>query len=642
MEPGLSFQDRAGIAVGAGLGVAGLAGAVEHLILHPQVSLEGARGLGYALGLYGALGSAGGLALAVLSGAVPIAAFLRDRRKAVPFAVSFHVALCLLLLVGYRVNARPNAPPAGSSGGIVINGLLLIAVAVVVYVLAFLLGRIPTRTREKVIRAVRPLSPLLIAVPILLVLSCLGFAAVRRITARRPPPAAPEETGERLPHVVLLLIHGLRGDHVSGYGYEKRTTLALDHLMDESVTFDNVFAASNGAVPSVASILTGMTPGSHGVLTSRDRLPENVRTLAEVLAEVGYMCGAFVGSRITDVSGGSERGFHFHHPGRKPFWCFRLQTAVERIAVCSTRGSDSGGEVVLGKAGDWIEKNRSRPLFAYIHLMEPGSPYEPPPPYDTLFDPDYDGRQVREPPVDRATADAGFRNRDALETAAAAIPERRRLNMIALYDGEIAYTDQLIERFLKRIEALGLYENAMIVVTADHGQEFYDHGGWLYGGSLYDELIRVPLIVKRSGRAGARTRRRENASGIDIFPTIISAAGLPVPRQVEGMDVFGSHFKEEDRFLFPERPPFLYSAIEGAWKLIMATGWRAPDVKLFNLDADRGELRDLADRRPDLRDRLAGVLEDRAVALGTVTDGAPNEDLDSRRRERLKALGYIQ
>ena len=275
--------------------------------------------------------------------------------------------------------------------------------------------------------------------------------------------------------------------------------------------------------------------------------------------------------------------------------------------------------------------------------MEPHSPYGPPAPYDRVFDPDYDGSPVRMPPLERADVDQGFRDWEAMPAGRAALPERERQNMIALYDGEIGYVDSLIDGFLKRLREMGLYEGSLIVVTADHGEEFYDHGGWFHGQSLYDELIRVPLIVKMPGQLLAGSRPQEPVSGVDLVPSILSVAGVSVPEGVEGVDVFGPVDRvPPDRPVFSERPPFLYSVRQGRWKLIRKDVRGGTDLRLFDLERDPEERVDEADAFGEIRDALAAMLAPRAARLTTGALSEEGGELDAYDRERLKALGYIQ
>jgi arylsulfatase A-like enzyme len=643
MATGLTFRHRTASAILSGILVGGLAGGIENLGFTAQASARGGMELLYALGLYGALGAVAGLALGIVWAMASGIGMGWAARRGVPSALAFHAALFALFLIGYRLNQSPGMPPALSTRGLLYNGALAAIVIVLAVVLAALLGLIRADAWRRVQEKLGGAFPVLVAIPVLLLVG-LTVRSLAVSVGGGPGAGGTGISDRERPNVIILLIDALRKDHVSGYGYERRTTLALDHLMDESVVFDNAYAHSNWTVPSVASLFTGVSAVSHGVLSTADDLPEDIVTLPEALGESGYVCGGFFGNAILDIGGGFDRGFRHRHPRPKPFWCYHMHTAVERVALRLLRGGHYfRGEVVLGMAEAWIEANRERPFFAYIHFMEPHSPYEPPPPYDTMFDAEYDGPPMREPPLDRVTANRGFRDWEAQEPGVAAIGEEQRYNMVALYDGEIAFTDSMIEGFLKKLQTLGLYDTSIIVVTADHGEEFFEHGGWFHGQSLYDELVRVPLIVKLPHQAQAGTRREEVVSGLDLLPSILKIAGLPASPGVEGRDVLMSDARSlAGRPVFLERPPFLYGVVMEGWKLVRKEVEGSVEHLLFDTGEDPDEIRNVADLHPEIVDRLGVLVEERSVTMAARAGADSGEELDPYERERLKALGYIQ
>lgn len=636
MNLSLTLRHRAGVSIGGGLVVGALVGAVEFLVFYGQLSRQGLEELLYALGIWAAAGAFSGLGLAVVW-AILSAAGIGRERPPLAVAAAFHIAFFLFLVIGFRLNYWPGMPSPASPKGLLINGLLFVAFVALGVGLGRLLSRVRSNSWEKASDGFLRAAPLLIAIPFLLLISWAGFWAVLGMKGRARPPSGPAGSGTR-PNVVLLVVDALRADHVSGYGYDRRTSLALDHLMDESVTFVNAFSESNWTIPSVASLVTGVAPSTHRTLSSADRLPEELTTLAEVLEGAGYACGAFLANAIMDIGGGFEQGFQHRYPAPKPFWCFRLRTGIERIWLRVRRRAYFEGTAVLGEAERWIGKNRDRPFFAYVHLMEPHSPYTPPSPYNTVFDPDYDGPPVSMPPLELADVDEGFWDWESMQPGSAALPERVRQNMVALYDGEIAYVDSLIERFLKRLRAMGLYDDTLILLTADHGEEFYDHGGWFHGQSLYDELVRVPLVVKLPRQASAGTRREEPVSGMDVLPSVLSVLNLAIPPGVQGADVLAAPDLEKGRPIYPERPPFLYSVRQGRWKLVK----KETELKLFDLEADPRELTNVAGRFPEDRERLDALLTARIASLAEGAYEPETVDVDAEDREKLKALGYIQ
>jgi arylsulfatase A-like enzyme len=303
------------------------------------------------------------------------------------------------------------------------------------------------------------------------------------------------------PLVVVYLVDTLRADHTSPYGYARDTTPALTDLAADGVVFEQAIAAASWTKPSVASILTSQLPGEHGAVHLRDRLSPAAVTLPERLREAHVVTGASVANPIVYAAGtGFEQGFTFFE---------------------GLRGADDRPSDVVPAAGvidaalRWLDERDGLPSFLYVHTMDPHVPYQPPAPFDRRYGP---------PPAEgRAAADPRFHFREA--------GDRERL--IAQYDGEIAYGDQELGRFVQALKSRGLYDDALIVFTADHGEEFLDHGQWLHGRSVFDEVVRVPLIVKFPRRQHAGTTVQQQVQSVDILPTVLTELGLRVPAPPE-------------------------------------------------------------------------------------------------------------
>jgi arylsulfatase A-like enzyme len=302
---------------------------------------------------------------------------------------------------------------------------------------------------------------------------------------------------DRAPLAIVYLVDTLRADHTTPYGYSRDTTPELLAFSKDAVVFDAAIAQASWTKPSTASIFTSMLPGRHRAVQLRDALDLGQVTMAEMLQARGFSTGAAIANSVIYSEGSNfEQGFDFyaglHGAGDRP------SKVVEAAGV-------------VDEALRWLAGRRGFPTFFYVHTMDPHVPYTPPPPFDRRFEP--------HPVEGRSAADPRF---DVKEPA-----DRDRL--MAQYDGEIAYGDQEFGRFVRELKARGLYDRALIVFTADHGEEFEDHGQWLHGRSVFDELIRVPLIVKFPSRAHAGARIKQQVQSVDILPTVLQALGLPVP-----------------------------------------------------------------------------------------------------------------
>jgi arylsulfatase A-like enzyme len=302
---------------------------------------------------------------------------------------------------------------------------------------------------------------------------------------------------DRAPLAIVYLVDTLRADHTTPYGYSRDTTPELMAFSRDAVVFETAIAHASWTKPSTASLFTSTLPGRHRAVQLRDPLDAGQVTLAEMLQARGFSTGAAIANSVIYSEGSNfEQGFDFyaglHGAGDRP------SKLVEAAGV-------------VDEALRWLKGRSGFPTFVYLHTMDPHVPYAPPPPFDRKFEP--------HPLEGRSAADPRF---DYKEPA-----DKDRL--IAQYDGDIAYGDQEFGRFVRELKARGLYDRALIVFTADHGEEFEDHGKWLHGRSVFDELVRVPLVVKFPGGVHAGKRVTQQVQGVDVLPTVLRALDLPVP-----------------------------------------------------------------------------------------------------------------
>jgi len=308
--------------------------------------------------------------------------------------------------------------------------------------------------------------------------------------------------GRPAPLVIVYLVDTLRADHTGVYGYERDTTPALDAFARDGIVFEEAIAHASWTKPSVASILTSLLPGQHRAVQLRDALdPSNV-TIARRLDERGWATGAAIANSVIYLADSAfDPGFDYfaglHGEEDRP------SKLVDAVAVV---------DAALG----WLRAREGLPTFLYVHTMDPHVPYMPPPPFDTMFEP--------HPTPGHPAADPRTDYHEPLD----------RDRMVAQYDGEIAYGDREFGRFVGELRAAGRYDDALIIFVADHGEEFLDHGLWLHGRSVFDELVRVPLVVKLPGNAHAGRRVATQVQGVDIVPTILRAMGIEIPEGLMG------------------------------------------------------------------------------------------------------------
>ena len=299
------------------------------------------------------------------------------------------------------------------------------------------------------------------------------------------------------PLLVIYLVDTLRADHTTPYGYARETTPELAAFAKDAVVFETAIAQASWTKPAVASILTSQLPGRHRAVQLRDMLDSGHTTLAEMLQAKGFSTGAAIANSVIYATGTNfEQGFDYfaglHGPGDRP------SKAVD-------------ADVVVDAALGFLDARRGFPRFLYVHTMDPHVPYGSPAPFDRKFDP--------HPAPGREAADPRSDYQEPLD----------RDRLIAQYDGAVAFGDREFGRFIRELKSRGLYDRATIVFVADHGEEFLDHGQWTHGKTVFDELIRVPLVVKFPGRRHAGARVKQQVQAVDILPTALEALGLPVP-----------------------------------------------------------------------------------------------------------------
>ncbi len=389
--------------------------------------------------------------------------------------------------------------------------------------------------------------------------------------------------------MVLISIDTLRADHVGAYGYTPSITPNLDRLAKEGVLFEHVYTPVPLTLPAHTSLLTGEYPYLHGVHDNGEALPDSVPTLAQKLHEAGLSTAAFVGSFVLDRRFGLARGFDeywgefqlYRYPGKDPG---TIQIRGDRVEAA---------------AEDWITAHRADRFFAFVHFYDMHGPYLLPEPWRSRF-----GAQ--------------------------------------LYDGELAFTDDLIGHLWATLQKLGLADHTALVITADHGEGLGDHGERHHGFFLYDSTIHVPLILHLPAPQRSGLRVRSVARLIDIAPTICSLLDIPPLPSFQGRSLIGEAGGEP---LSPESAyseslyPYLHfhTAPLFAIETERYTFISAPRRELYDLDLDPKQTRNLAFKSSGVANRLSAEL---ARVTGTKgRESATHMSPDAMKA--LNSLGYV-
>lgn len=421
------------------------------------------------------------------------------------------------------------------------------------------------------------------------------------------------------PNVVLISIDTLRADHLGGYGYRRKTSPNLDALAARGVLFENAVAPSSWTLPSHASLLSGVSPYRHGAVSAASRIRDDVPLLAELLRAHGYHTVAFVNAPFVGSSYGFARGFE------------RFDERYEqRRRDLAARHRD------LIDAVDGLEP----PFFLFVHYMDVHTPYRPPKEFNVFAKDKRSSEVLRDVGVGSVVE-----LRNAAREGRFAMSDADRDRLRDLYDGEILALDAHLGTFLATLE--GRHPDTLVIVTADHGEEFLEHGAFGHGDTLYEEVLRVPLIVAGPGVARG-VRAATLATSVDVVPTVLESVGAAVPEGLDGRSLrpvlrAGGAGTAAARDLRTGVVALHTASSDGTRALrgVRGEGRKLlhddlrKTVELYDLDSDPAERTNLARATTD------PVLERALAALGTVTSGASVRQPDPSTVEALKALGYL-
>jgi len=487
--------------------------------------------------------------------------------------------------------------------------------------------------------------------------------------------------GDRPPvpqHVVLITMDTTRADHIGAYG-STVSTPNLDALAAESVVFDRVASCCTTTLPSHVSLMSGRWPVAHGVARNGYVVHDDNVMLAEILAGAGF--------RTIGVSAALELSDMLDFPQGFSVWDQDDETyAGHIVANRDARRAEEITNAVFARLGDAGLRSDER-LFLFVHYIDPHIPYDPPEPFRSAGGPVPDGfvgdfREVRQAKARQRGEASGHPNaRGVLPGRLDETQIRRTLRkplgsdllLAQLYAGEVSYMDHHIGRLLQGLRERGLYDDALIVVTADHGETFWEHGDtWGHGLAVYDTNARVPLIIRFPGAWRMGTRVDSRVSNVDVLPTLLDLLGLDPPGVVDGtslLPIVVGEARDESRTIVtqaplsggvrdPEGPGWVnrnrpHGIYLGHWKYVLTPYLEIEE--LFDLEADPGEQHDLLlDPSPEDESR-ASRMRSRLEAWIAAASPLPSEffprrqpDRSSDRAadrqamwERLRSLGYV-
>jgi arylsulfatase A-like enzyme/Flp pilus assembly protein TadD len=408
---------------------------------------------------------------------------------------------------------------------------------------------------------------------VLLAAGCRSQGGSRAAATGPTPPRVP---------IILVTIDTLRADRLPAYGYLGVETPAIDALRQDGVLFENAYSHCPLTLPSHVSLLTGLLPPGHGVRNNLGyRLDASHPTLPVILKRAGYATGAAVSAWVLRPDTGLGAGFDTYRdvPGG----------TLGRDSVAEVQRS---GRETVALALDFVAAHRGQPFFLFVHLYEPHAPYAPP------------------------------------------SPQRERWG--ATYEGEIAAADAAVGELFQGLRRESVYDDALVVLTSDHGEGLGDHGEDEHGILLYREVLHVPLIVKRPRAAGAGTSVERAVGLVDILPAVTELVGMPTPAGVAGRSLFSEPVAPAAIYSETYYPRIhlgwseLHSLVDDRYHLIAG-----PRPELYDLRHDLAEKSDVARSAPTT---VTALLRELGTRRG---DFRAPEAVGAAEREKLQALGYL-
>jgi arylsulfatase A-like enzyme len=460
---------------------------------------------------------------------------------------------------------------------------------------------------------------------LLLILFITAFAAIfiRKLILLRERP------NYRRPdyNVILISLDTLRADHISAYGYKRKTSPNIDEFADKAILFENSFCNAVWTLPSHMSLMTSLYSSTHRVWDQNTKLFRSIKTIAQILKENGYLTAAFTGGALVSKVFGFDKGFDLYRENydvhiENPEQPFRLKHIEKDLF-------------------NWLENHPKDKFFLFVHCYDTHEPFIAHR-YLKEFEQDYSGRlnflnnhsdfiklldyeKYRHLIKDPLNINSFYR--DVINGDHIKLTEEDKNHMVSLYDNEIKFVDHYFGRLIAKLKNLNLMTKTIIILWSDHGEELLERGDIQHGGSTYEELLRVPLIIYIPDYSGVG-RNKELAQSIDIAPTILDLLNIKPENDFKGIPLLSLEFPG-NQFTVCEQKGTDAIRTE-KYKLMFNR--KNYDVLLFDLESDPGELKNIAESHPEIVKKLKKDLFDTLNIA----------DLNNKMIKKLKTIGYIK
>ena len=527
-------------------------------------------------------------------------------------------------------------PSIRSTKSLLGNGLFLLCYALALVLLGRIIPLKPRTNNERPVLVWAATGALQAA----FLFSLLTATSASAIPATKgQPPTSVEK-----PNILMISIDTLRADHLSCYGYQGITTPHMDRLAAEGALFERTISQTSWTLPALATLHTGVLQEVHGMNRHDIGLDPTFETLAETLQKAGYTTLAVVTNEFVNHAYRLDQGFDRYVFSRDPeayhpfaglfLFDFLFSEANERHAAFS----------MTSRAIEWIRRAKDRPFFIWIHYIDPHSPYGAW--YVDRF-PEYDAGY-------RGELGREFHRFGEIDDGTFVPTEADKQHIMALYDAEIMHVDKNLGRLWKALEQMDLWDNTAIVLTSDHGEEFWDHGDIIHGRTLYTESVHVPLLIKFPPKIAPGTRVSKLAGLVDIPPAVCELTGTTPPSVYQGrsvLELLRGRPAQPVYVSLDKLPPQgeAFSSVGVYDPVSTYLGWTHPDKgeQLFDAQGDPKQMLEISEKKTEvlarLRQRVQTELEGCANLRSSLrlTGEGGKIELTPQMRQALRGLGYL-
>jgi arylsulfatase A-like enzyme len=415
-------------------------------------------------------------------------------------------------------------------------------------------------------------------------------------------------------NLILIVVDTLRSDHMGCYGYQRPTTPSIDSLAATAVRYERAFSQAPWTTPSVASLLTSRYPPELGMIDEPDRLDDSFTLLSEILADHGYTTYAVISHIYLGSKWNLDQGFDVY----------------DESCIVGHEGVSS--PCVTEAASKLINRHRSRPFFLLVHYFDPHYDYIEHDGYDLCEQLGYHGR---------LSSVASYKELSPLINQ---LDEHDIAHLRCLYDSEIAFTDAHIGKLLDELRETGLYDSSIIILTADHGEELLERSTIGHGGTLFNEQIKIPLMIRYPGSDRAEVVGT-SVGLVDVLPTILDYLEVPVEHELAGTSLLdgGPAGEPTVRSVFSEAPwGGFQGIIRDRFKLLYHRG--TDSYLLYDLAQDpyeRSSILGVPGPKPPVAEQLKEELQQWVEAMANRAHQADSVSISMEERARLAALGYL-